>query len=458
VAALALACNDVPTAPEPAQLVLVQAPSAAGAPGWELLDTLKVRAVNADGTPRAGVTVIWSIREGGGSVAPAVDTTGADGLAAAVWTLGAVSGANQARASTLEDAQVDFRSGGEAFRVDRMASGWGGGCGLVGGALWCWPGDSGAPSHAPQFGAFDAVPSLVDDSRTYTDVAVSNEGSGAVCALDGAGVGRCAIMDPRHWNDWSELTEVAGLPALTQVVGGGDSCYYLGCFCGLAASDSTAWCWEVGGVVVSVPGSPRFRRIWMESASTTSMGINEITACGLLADSTAACWGAGPLGDGSTNSSAVPLPVAGGRDFAELAVGARFACGRTAGGEVWCWGRDYTEHFATSGPPDVLLPELQATGVVALAANAKIVQVIAIGGGGPTRWWGAVADEHSHPTGIPVSGVIGFSDNNNASCVRLVDGQVYCWNVFWDRSSLVPIESYSPVQPLRSTPAATARR
>ncbi|MEZ4412540.1 MAG: hypothetical protein R2910_06110 [Gemmatimonadales bacterium] len=43
------ACNDQPTEPGPAELVIMQAPSTVGAPGWELIDTLIVRAVDASG-------------------------------------------------------------------------------------------------------------------------------------------------------------------------------------------------------------------------------------------------------------------------------------------------------------------------------------------------------------------------------------------------------------------------
>ncbi len=126
---LVAACNDQPTEPGPPELVVVQAPSTVGAPGWELIDTLIVRAVDASGSPRAGVKVTWTVRQGGGSIAPTAETTDADGYAKAVWTLGSTSGVNKARANTLAGAQADFESTGEAFRADRLVSGWGIGCG-----------------------------------------------------------------------------------------------------------------------------------------------------------------------------------------------------------------------------------------------------------------------------------------------------------------------------------------
>ncbi len=120
--ALALGCNDQPTEPGPTELVIVQAPSTVGAPGWELIDTLVVRAVDPSGQPRAGVKVTWAVRQGGGSIAPTADVTDADGYAKAVWTLGGRSGVNQVRARTVEGSQADFESTGEAFRADVVAS------------------------------------------------------------------------------------------------------------------------------------------------------------------------------------------------------------------------------------------------------------------------------------------------------------------------------------------------
>ena len=113
---LLVGCSDQTTEPQPAGLVVAKAPSTVGAPGWELIDTLAVRAVDPSGTPRAGVAVAWSIRQGGGGIAPLDSATDANGYARAVWTLGSAAGVNQARASTLEGAAVDFEWMGQAYR------------------------------------------------------------------------------------------------------------------------------------------------------------------------------------------------------------------------------------------------------------------------------------------------------------------------------------------------------
>lgn len=75
----------------------------------------------------------------------------------------------------------------------------------------------------------------------------------------------------------------------------------------------------------------------------TSAGTGEPHMCALAVDSLAWCWGGnfeGQLGDGTNEASALPRQVVGQRRFATIH-GERFnTCARTAGGELWCWGRN----------------------------------------------------------------------------------------------------------------------
>ncbi len=145
--ALLAACNDPPTGVRPGQLVIVAAPVSAGAPGWALTDTLKVRLVDLSGNPLPARTVTWVVTTGGGSIAPVSTTTDAEGISAALWTLGASAGPNSVRVRSDDDTTVTFQAIGEAFRVDRLDAAASMGCGLVSGALWCW-GDGFWGGHA----------------------------------------------------------------------------------------------------------------------------------------------------------------------------------------------------------------------------------------------------------------------------------------------------------------------
>jgi hypothetical protein len=432
--AFALACNDQPTDLGPADLVIVQAPSTAGAPGWELIDTLVVRAVDPSGTPRAGVGVTWSVRQGGGSIAPTAETADADGYAKAVWTLGSTSGVNKVWASTAEGGQAEFQSMGEAFRVDRLASAWAIGCGLVSGSLWCWNfwAAGAPPSLHPGFGRSSASPSLVDDTHDFIDLAVRTD---AVCALDPQLAVWCATRNQ------PAMMPQAGLPSLRSLISNGDG-FGGDPLCGLAQSDSTAWCWQVGGASAQVPGSEGLARLWMAPGR----------ACGLRTDSTAVCWGAALLGDGSAGPSDIPVAVSGGHRFVELAVSgggfsSGFTCGRTAEHEIWCWGKGWS---AGNDAPTPILLETNSYGVATnswFVASFSLAQVMTI-----WEWDGALKRDPVDAKGLEGLPVARFSQNNHAACVVLPDGQVYCYDIMWDHSSAVPVDEYVPVQPVRSIP------
>jgi alpha-tubulin suppressor-like RCC1 family protein len=57
-----------------------------------------VRVVDAGGQPVQGATVSFSVRAGGGSVNPAANISGADGLVSATWTMGTTLGENKVAA------------------------------------------------------------------------------------------------------------------------------------------------------------------------------------------------------------------------------------------------------------------------------------------------------------------------------------------------------------------------
>ncbi len=433
---LLVACHNPPTGERPAELVVVQASPTAGVPGWVLVDTLKVRLVDPAGNPSPGATLTWAVTTGQGSVAEINATTDAEGISAALWTLGDRSGLNELRVKHGDDSFVTFQTVGEAFRVDRLSSGYNMGCGLVRGALWCW--GNGFWAYTPPvsdrdvFGLLNSSPGLVDDTRDFIGVAVSGN---SVCGLDIQQEVWCASRSA------PQVASVSGLPPIRRVIGAGSR--YMQ-YCALAVSDSTAWCWQLGAAAGQVPGSPAFADLWMESDFSGTF-----TACGLRTDSTAACWGEGPLGDGSTTSAATPVSVSGGHRFVELAVGVRFACGRTAAGAVWCWGKHDPRAGTGIDPSDILNPALATTGALRITAGQEWAQMLSAGP--MVRWVGAGFDRVSRPTGLSQLPVVGFA-SNGISCVKLVDGQVYCYDEMWNHASFLAFDNYSPVQPVRQFP------
>jgi alpha-tubulin suppressor-like RCC1 family protein len=66
-------------------------------------------------------------------------------------------------------------------------------------------------------------------------------------------------------------------------------------------------------------------------------------SCGLQKDGTAFCWGSnkyGQLGNGSTDSNGVSLPVAVSTNlkFKAISAGGWHTCAIAADGTAWCWG------------------------------------------------------------------------------------------------------------------------
>lgn len=271
---------------------------------------------------------------------------------------------------------------------------------------------------------------MLDDSHGLIDLAVSDN---SVCALDVQGITWCADADNPG------LATVPGLPAIRFITRAHTGSLR---YCALAVSDSTAWCWGSASPPAPVPGSSG---LTLMHSGLSSAG--QMYACGLRADSTAVCWGPAPLGDGTTNASTTPVSVGGGLHFQDLAVGDGFACGLTANGDVWCWGKDWVDEV--TGPSAVLEPALATSGVSQLAADE--IYVIALTGNGVVAWQGPGFDA-AIPGSTDISGLAGlpvaFFALNSNTCLQLEDGQVYCWDEMWDRSSSLRYGVYTPVQPV----------
>ncbi|HSD31813.1 MAG TPA: Ig-like domain-containing protein [Gemmatimonadales bacterium] len=83
----------------PAQIAASAGENQVGAAGQQLGAALEVTVKDGSGSPVANVSVAWAVASGGGSVAPASNTTGADGKATATRTLGPGAGAQTTTAT-----------------------------------------------------------------------------------------------------------------------------------------------------------------------------------------------------------------------------------------------------------------------------------------------------------------------------------------------------------------------
>ena len=124
------------------------------------------------------------------------------------------------------------------------------------------------------------------------------------------------------------------------------------------------------------------------SVTRSALGLGGI-GCILSPSGAARCWGNGlgaPLGNGTTKSSATPVPVSGGHTFSAIAVGAWSTCALTATGAAWCWGNGFGGELGDGSDTSATVPAAVKNGPYFF---------IAVGGGN--------------------------------ACAIAAEGQAYCW-------------------------------
>ena len=76
-------------------------------------------------------------------------------------------------------------------------------------------------------------------------------------------------------------------------------------------------------------------------APANTLAAGAVHTCALLRDGSTLCWGQnlhGQLGNGTTETSPVPMPLAGELRFSRLFAGGGVTCAFTPAGDEYCWG------------------------------------------------------------------------------------------------------------------------
>lgn len=159
--------------------------------------------------------------------------------------------------------------------------------------------------------------------------------------------------------------------------------------------------------------------------------------CGITEAGVAYCWGSsafGGLGIGRTAADSMPwvttpLPVAGDRTFAAMAVGRAESCALTPDGATYCWG--YLDGAAQHQP--VLIFDEPALSSPRMAAGHSC----GLTDSGTAFCWGSndqgqLGNGTTSPSEAPVE-VIGSSRfttldvGHTHTCAVTTDGSVFCW-------------------------------
>jgi alpha-tubulin suppressor-like RCC1 family protein len=113
--------------------------------------------------------------------------------------------------------------------------------------------------------------------------------------------------------------------------------------------------------------------------------------CAVAQNGSAHCWGhnaTGQLGDGTANSSAVPVAVSGGLGFQTVDAGGTFTCGRTVANNAYCWGANNYGQLGdgTTNPSNA--PVAVSGGLTVRSMSSTFSYTDLIDDAGNFYWWG----------------------------------------------------------------------
>ena len=212
--------------------------------------------------------------------------------------------------------------------------------------------------------------------------------------------------------------------------------------------------------VLMVLGAVLVGTVSPSEAGEPLSGVTRLTAarsmsCAVLADTTARCWGTGPLGTGGAfnETSATPVVVEDAEGepmtgITQIAIGPSHVCVVLSDQTAACWGENLVGELGDG----TMLPRLTPVPVQANAAGDPLTGVVELSLGdyfscarlanGQARCWGQnnstlgdgtmtnrrrpVTVKNGAGTG-PLANVAQISAGADFACARLVDRTVRCW-------------------------------
>jgi len=175
-------------------------------------------------------------------------------------------------------------------------------------------------------------------------------------------------------------------------------------------------------------------------AFSETLSAGEDHTCMLNSNGAAYCWGdnsVGQLGNGSTESSMVPVAVSGDLRFKSISADWDHTCGVTEDNDAYCWGRGRYGRLGNGSAENSMIPAAVSGGLSFESVNSGMAHTCGITTNGDAFCWGLNEDGilgnnsvETSPIPAAVSGGHTFGSINAGSattCGIAKNGDAYCW-------------------------------
>jgi alpha-tubulin suppressor-like RCC1 family protein len=209
--------------------------------------------------------------------------------------------------------------------------------------------------------------------------------------------------------------------------------------CGIH-SNGDLYCWGFGP---TGSGSSNSTLPGFVGSGYASVAAGFYHACGIQTSGALYCWGysnSGQLGRGNLTNQYGPAIVNSGTSYTMVAAGDEHTCAITTGGELKCWGLNSSGQVGNGGTSNVLSPYSLGTGFASVAAGTSHTCAIKSAGGELFCWgsnsYGQIGTGNTTAQSTPNSIGTGYSSVDvgfgHTCAIKSTNQELLCWG--WNSS------------------------